>query len=167
MATQKQFDKMYIEFAFKVAELSKAERLKVGAVLTLDNRPLANGYNGTISGQNNSCEEEILTIYFPEGNFKIHEKDLDQYADPVIVDRELVTKDTVLHAEANLITFCAKNGIKTNDGTVYVTHMPCSKCCTLLIQSGIKRIVYAKEYRQQDSLRICLENNVSLEKLND
>ncbi len=113
------YDSVMMETAKLFANLSYCECRQVGAVLsTKDGRILSTGYNGTISGQENVCEDE-------EGN----------------------TKDLVLHAEQNVITHCAKNGIPTKDTTMYVTLSPCQNCAKLIAQSGITKVIYGILYK--------------------
>ena len=113
------YDSVMMETAKLFANLSYCERRQVGAVLsTKDGRILSTGYNGTISGQENICEDE-------EGN----------------------TKDLVLHAEQNVIIHCAKNGIPTKDTTMYITLSPCQNCAKLIAQSGITKFIYGILYK--------------------
>ena len=117
------YDTSMIITAFTFAEQSYCKRLKVGAVLAREGRILATGYNGTITGTSNTCECEDGT-----------------------------TSDFTLHAEQNLITFCAKHGIPTNGTTIYITHSPCKQCSKLIAQSGITEVVYSTPYRDSEGL---------------
>lgn len=117
------YDTSMIITAFTFAEQSYCKRLKVGAVLAREGRILATGYNGTITGTSNTCECEDGT-----------------------------TSDFTLHAEQNLITFCAKHGIPTNGATIYITHSPCKQCSKLIAQSGITEVVYSTPYRDSEGL---------------
>lgn len=102
-----------------IAACSKAERNKVGAVLVKDNRIISTGYNGTLEGLDNVCEDE-------NGN----------------------TKDSVAHAEENAIINAYKNGISDLSNCVlYVTLSPCANCCRLIYQAGIQIVYYKKRYR--------------------
>jgi len=111
--------------------LSHAERLKVGAVITKDDRIISIGYNGTPTGMDNTCEQVLV--------------------------EELVTKPEVIHAEANAILFAAKTGIPTDKTILVVTHSPCFDCAKMIIQAGIK-IVYYKELYRDDSPLDLLES---------
>lgn len=113
------------------SNLSHAERLKVGAVITKDDRIISIGYNGTPSGLDNTCEIEK--------------------------NGKLVTKQEVIHAEANAILFAAKTGIATDKTMLVVTHSPCFECAKMIIQAGIK-IVYYKELYRDDSPLDLLES---------
>lgn len=121
------------------AQLSKAERLKVGALLVSPDftRPLIAGYNGTPSGYSNICEKDNKTL--PE----------------------------VIHAEANVIAAAAKNGISTNYCVLYCTHAPCIECAKLIIQSGIKTVIYETEYRSTLGLELLNSMKVKVLSLSD
>ena len=119
-----------IEFLLNVAKLtaqqSTAVRLKVGGVVTdYVGNIIATGYNGTIRGGDNVCE------YEDENGI-------------------LVTKDSVIHAEQNLIAHAARRGISINKGIVFVTHSPCVRCTALMIQSGIEKVYFLEKYRSFD-----------------
>ena len=116
------FDHSYLEMAEIWARNSYCKRRKVGALLVKDRMIISDGYNGTPSGFENICEEDG------------------------------VTKPYVLHAEANAITKVAKSGNSSEGATLYVTASPCMECAKLLIQSGIKRVVYRDEYRITDGI---------------
>jgi dCMP deaminase len=111
-------DNRYLRMAAIWAENSYCERRKVGALLVKDKMIISDGYNGTPSGFENICEDTNGT-----------------------------TKNYVLHAEANAITKVAKSHNNSNGATLYVTTSPCIECSKLIIQSGIKRVVYTEEYR--------------------
>jgi len=131
------FDKSYMEMAFVWAKNSYCERRKVGALIVKDRMIISDGYNGTPSGFENICEEE--------GN---------------------VTKPYVLHAEANALTKVAKSNNSSEGATLYVTDSPCMECSKLIIQSGIKRVVYTREYRITDGLDLLKRAGVELVRLN-
>jgi len=107
------------------AENSYCNRRKVGAILVKDKMIISDGYNGTPSGFENICEDE-------EGK----------------------TKPYVLHAEANAITKVAKSTNNSAGATMYVTTSPCIECAKLIIQSGIKRVVYTDDYRSNDGIEL-------------
>jgi dCMP deaminase len=132
------YNKLFIESAVLSSQMSFCNRLKVGAVLVKDNRILANGWNGTISGLPNDCEE--------------------------MTKNGLKTSEFVLHAEQNVITFSAKQGIPTNGCTLYITHSPCKMCSKLIAQSGIKKVVYQDEYRDSEGVEFLKKTGVEVEK---
>lgn len=115
---QKEVDKKYLAMARIWSENSYCKRRKVGALIVKNKMIISDGYNGTPSGMNNNCEES------PEKTFEY-----------------------VLHAEANAITKVAKSGNSSDGATLYVTTSPCIECSKLIIQSGIKRVVFSEKYR--------------------
>lgn len=153
-----------MQTAYKWANMSKAERLKVGAVLARDNRPVNTGYNGTIAGQDNCCELEcpecsgqgVFTYFRPPDDGREEECERCQ-------GHGKVTSQKVLHAEKNLIAFCARKGIPTEGCTVYQTHSPCLECATLMAQSGIVKVVYDKLYRSSDGIDFLTSVGVEVE----
>ena len=131
------FDHSYLEMAEIWAQNSYCKRRKVGALLVKDRMIISDGYNGTPSGFENVCEEDG------------------------------VTKPYVLHAEANAITKVAKSGNSSEGATLYVTASPCLECSKLIIQSGIKRVVYGEEYRIMDGVELLKRAGIEVEFLND
>ncbi|MBO5850367.1 MAG: dCMP deaminase family protein [Paludibacteraceae bacterium] len=119
----KLLDKRYMRMARIWAENSYCERRKVGALLVKNNMIISDGYNGTPSGFENVCEDE-----------------------------NNVSKPYVLHAEANAITKVARSNNSSEGSTLYVTASPCVECAKLIIQSGIKRVVFGEHYRITDGI---------------
>lgn len=107
------------------SENSYCVRRKVGALIVKDRMIISDGYNGTPAGFENVCENELGQ-----------------------------TKSYVLHAEANAITKVAKSNNSSEGATLYVTDAPCMECAKLIIQAGIKRVVYSKEYRNTEGLEL-------------
>ena len=122
MASQKSLDKTYMRMAEELSKLSYAERKKVGCLIVKDTQIISEGYNGTPTGFDNACE------YYNH------------------VD-EMYTKPEVLHAESNAITKLARSTNSSSDSTLYVTLAPCFDCSKLIIQAGVKRLVYKDTYR--------------------
>ena len=120
---QLELDKRYLRMARIWAENSYCTRRKVGALIVKDKMIISDGYNGTPSGFENVCELDNGT-----------------------------TKPYVLHAEANAITKIAKSGNNSDGATLYVTASPCLECSKLIIQSGIRRVVYSETYRLTDGI---------------
>lgn len=131
---QLELDKKYIRMARIWAENSYCTRRKVGALIVKDKMIISDGYNGTPSGFENVCETE-----------------------------DGVTKSYVLHAEANAITKIAKSGNSSLGATLYVTASPCIECAKLIIQSGIKRVVYSEKYRLEDGIELLNRAGVEVE----
>ena len=122
---QLELDKRYIRMANIWAENSYCIRRQVGALIVKDKMIISDGYNGTPSGFENVCEDE-------------HD----------------VTKPYVLHAEANAITKVARSNNSSEGATLYVTSSPCIECAKLIIQAGIKRVVYSEKYRLEDGINL-------------
>ena len=130
-------DLRYLLMARIWAENSYCERRKVGALVVKDKMIISDGYNGTPSGFENVCEDE-----------------------------NNVTKPYVLHAEANAITKLARSSNNSDGSTLYVTAAPCIECSKLIIQSGIKRVVYAEKYRLEDGINLLKKANIEVVYIN-
>ena len=122
---QELLDKRYLRMAHIWAENSYCIRRKVGALLVKDGTIISDGFNGTPSGFENICEDE-----------------------------NNVSKPYVLHAEANAITKIARSSQNSDGATLYVTASPCIDCAKLIIQSGIRRVVYGEKYRLDEGIRL-------------
>jgi dCMP deaminase len=122
---QAEYDKRYLEMAKIWAKNSYCVRRQVGALIVKDKMIISDGYNGTPSGFENVCEDENNT-----------------------------TKPYVLHAEANAITKVAKSNNSSENATLYVTTSPCMECSKLIIQSGIKRVVFCDKYHNNEGLAL-------------
>lgn len=121
---QHKLDLRYLRMARIWAENSYCQRRQVGALIVKNKMIISDGYNGTPSGFENVCEENN------------------------------VTKPYVLHAEANAITKIARSHNSSDGATLYVTASPCLECSKLIIQSGIKRVVYSEKYRLEDGIEL-------------
>lgn len=130
------FDERYLEMASVWAKNSYCKRRQVGALLVKDKMIISDGYNGTPSGFENVCEDESG-----------------------------VTKPYVLHAEANAISKVAKSGNSSEGATLYVTASPCIECSKLIIQAGIKRVVYRDEYRLTDGVDLLRRAGIEVERI--
>ena len=159
----KKYDFSMMETAKIWSKQSYCKRLQVGAVLSKDGRILVTGYNGTITKTKNICEE---TFYKCKMCGFRSEKEFSRCpnCDIEFVDKILTTSDFVLHAEQNIITFSAKNGISTENCTLYITHSPCKQCSKMIAQSGIVRVVYEKVYRDRDGIEFLESVGVKVEK---
>ena len=136
MKTEKQelLDYRYLRMARVWAENSYCKRRKVGALVVKQKMIISDGYNGTPSGFENICEEE-----------------------------NGITKPYVLHAEANAITKLARSGNNSDGSTLYVTASPCIECAKLIIQAGIKRVVYGEKYRLTEGIDLLKRANIEIE----
>lgn len=133
---QTKLDLRYLRMARIWAENSYCKRRQVGALVVKDKMIISDGYNGTPSGFENVCEDNN------------------------------VTKPYVLHAEANAITKLARSSNNSEGSTLYVTASPCIECAKLIIQSGIKRVVYAEKYRLDDGIKLMQRAGIKVEYLN-
>ncbi len=131
---QSLLDYRYLRMARIWAENSYCRRRQVGALVVKDKMIISDGYNGTPSGFENICEDESGTT-FPY----------------------------VLHAEANAITKLARSSNNSDGATLYVTASPCIECAKLIIQSGIRRVVYAEKYRLTDGIDLLEKAGVKVE----
>ena len=136
LSKQQKLDLRYLRMARIWAENSYCKRRQVGALVVKDKMIISDGYNGTPSGFENVCEENN------------------------------VTKPYVLHAEANAITKLARSSNNSEGSTLYVTASPCIECSKLIIQSGIKRVVYAEKYRLTDGIDLLERAGVKVEYMN-
>lgn len=126
-------DQRYLKMANIWAQNSYCKRRQVGALLVKDQMIISDGYNGTPSGFENICEDE---------NNK--------------------TKPYVLHAEANAISKVAKSNNSSDGGTMYVTSSPCLECSKLIIQAGIRRVVFTDNYRLEDGINLLKRANIEV-----
>lgn len=141
----RKIDHAHMRAAESYAELSYARRLKVGAIITKDDRVISIGYNGTPAGWDNNCEDEIK---WPNGDIKF-----------------LTTKTEVLHAEANAIGKLAKSSESGNNATMYITHAPCFECSKLIHVAGINKVFYRTQYRNTDGIEFLNKCNIEVEQI--
>ena len=134
---QHKLDLRYLRMAQIWAENSYCKRRQVGATVVKNNTILSAGDNGTPSGFENCCEDE-----------------------------NNVTMPYVLHAEANAITKLARSSNNSEGATLYVTASPCIECAKLIIQAGIKRVVYGELYRLEDGINLLKKAGIEVEYLN-
>lgn len=154
---EKQFEKdcRYLRMARVWAENSYAIRLKVGAlIVSKEGNIISDGYNGTPSGFENVCEVASDKQYepFPHLSDELKRDCLKKQL--ALGNIKLITKPYVLHAEANAITKLARSTQSSNGATLYVTDMPCIECSKLIIQAGIRRVVYERPYRIEDGVKL-------------
>ena len=132
----------FMDTAERFAQLSSAVRLKVGAVVVKDNRIISIGYNGMPSGWTNECENII------------------QHSDDTVTT---VTKDEVIHAEANAISKLARDGERAAGATMFCTHAPCIQCAKIIYGAGINTFYYRSQYRDNDGLEFLKKCNIQVE----
>ena len=135
---QKKFDQRYLQMARIWAQNSYCQRRQVGALVLKEGMIISDGYNGTPSGFENVCEDD-----------------------------NGITKPYVLHAEANAITKLARSSNNSDGATIYITASPCIECAKLIIQAGIKRVVYGEKYRLTDGIELLERAGIEIEYLGD
>ena len=135
MTKQQKYDLTYLNMAKEWAKLSHCTRKQVGALIVKNGMIISDGYNGTPTGFDNKCETEIgETNWF------------------------------VIHGEANAILKCARHGHSCDGATLYQTHSPCKDCSKLILQSGIKRLVYLEDYKDTSGIDFLREAGVEIKK---
>ena len=147
MANQKELDSVYMQTALTHAMLSKAKRAQVGAVLVTGHGVTLTGYNGTAKGRDNRCET-LEPQPFPHESI-------------------LVTKPEVIHAELNCILKAAREGVSCIDSTVYVTLAPCIQCSAMMVQAGVRRLVYKTPYRDASGLALLEGSGVRIQQYSE
>ena len=159
-------DRTFINVAKEFAKNSYCKRLQVGAVLVRDDRILASAYNGTLPGRSNCCEENsVYCIRCGWVSDDCTAKICENCGSHILANSGVnKTKDEVLHAEQNLLMFCAKNGISTNNSIMYITHSPCGMCAKLIAAAGIKKVIYENEYRNSDGIKLLKDYGIDVEK---
>ncbi len=161
---QGKYDIIMMKTAILWLELSYCTRRKVSAVIAKDNAVITNGYNGTISGQNNDCED-ICDVCKGDGRPDKTKPYDDQYNScSKCGGNGKVTNKFTLHAEENAIARAAKKGLSLAGSTMYVTTSPCANCSKLIAQAGISRVVYLDSYKDQDSIGFLKSVGVKVEK---
>jgi len=131
---QRRYDIAYLKMAAEWGKLSHCERKKVGAIIVKNGMIISDGYNGTPAGFDNRCEgEDGKTLWY------------------------------VLHAEANAITKVARSTNDAQDATLYLTLSPCKDCSKLILQAGIKRVVFSNLYKDGEGLKLLEEAGIQLE----
>jgi len=149
----------FMDTAERFAVLSSAVRLKVGAVIVKDNRVISIGYNGMPSGWTNECETKI---YCDDGD--VYEQQYPK--DSNTWERyKLVTKDEVIHAEANAILKLARDGESGNGSSLFCTHAPCIHCAKLIHGAGISKVYYRNTYRDSIGLDFLEKCNIEIERV--
>lgn len=136
MTKQELLDRRYMRMAYVWAENSYCKRRQVGALLVKDKMIISDGFNGTPVGFENICENE-----------------------------DGLTKPYVLHAEANALTKVARSHNSSDGSTLYVTTSPCIECAKLIIQSGVRRVVYSEEYHVTDGIDLLRRAGIEVCKL--
>ena len=131
------FVRLYSDIAERVAELSSARRLQVGAIVVRDDRIISMGYNGMPAGWDNNCESELA-------------------------DGTLKTRPEVLHAEMNALMKLARSHESGLGADLFITHSPCMECAKGIYQAGINRVYYGTQYRSNDGIQFLNQSNIEV-----
>ena len=142
MTKEERYDRTYLNMATEWAKLSHCSRKQVGALIVKNGMIISDGYNGTPSGFENECENPIFDT---DGTFLDYE-----------------TKWYVLHAESNALAKVPKSTQSSEGSTLYVTMSPCRECSKLILQAGIKRVVYSESYRDSAGLDLLKKAGVDV-----
>ena len=142
----------HLDVAARYSQLSRARRLKVGAVVVKDDRIISIGYNGTPPGWDNNCEDETGFVTDDDGN---------------VIDRLLKTKPEVLHAEENAIGKLARSHESGAGASMFITHAPCAQCAKLILVSGIKQVFYRDTYRDDSGVKFLQKGGVEVQQIKE
>ena len=158
---------VYMQTAYQFAQLSYAERRKVGCVIVKDSQVISFGYNGTPHGFDNECEKDDIVYYEnPDVALELIE-DYGYVCDNGVCTKvDAITKPEVLHAESNAIMKVAKSTMSCEDAELYTTTCPCFGCAKLIIQAGIKRVYYTEEYRDMSGVDLLETAGIEVKQVN-
>jgi dCMP deaminase len=137
----------FMKTAFTFAELSTAEKMKVGSIVVKDNRIISIGYNGTPSGWSNDCEDRIVN--------------------PDTGEVELKTKPEVAHSESNAILKLARSHESALDASLFITHSPCINCAKMIYQAGISEVYFSIEYKSRDGIEFLKKCNIPVHQVKE
>ena len=158
---KQKFIDLYMDWAKRLAQLSYAKRLQVGAVIVKDDTVISYGYNGMPADWNNDCEDRIYanewTIDAAEWLYTV------ETGKPY----NLKTKPEVLHAESNAISKLARSSNSGAGADIFITHSPCLECAKLIYQSGIGRVYYCQDYRDRSGINFLLSSGILVNKIGE
>lgn len=161
------FQKLYNNIAHEVAKMSHARRLQVGAVIVKDDRVISMGYNGMPAGWENNCEDIVWDS--GAGGWLDPEEIEARYPFEAWHEQAgrnvrygLKTKAEVLHAESNAVSKLAKSNDSGDGADIFVTHAPCMECSKLIFQSGIRRVYYSQDYRDDSGIKFLKQSGVEV-----
>jgi dCMP deaminase len=169
---KQKFIDLYMSWAKRTAELSHAKRLQVGAVIVKDDSVISYGYNGMPAGWDNDCEDQVWDsgaggwLDPEEIEAKYPYEDWNESAQRN-VRYALKTKPEVLHAESNAIAKLAKSNNSGLGADLFVTHMPCLDCAKLIYQSGISRVYYNENYRDDSGVKFLEKSGVEVKQIKE
>jgi dCMP deaminase len=157
------FIPMYMEMAEIVAKQSSAKRLQVGAIIVKEDRIISIGYNGMPAGWTNECEKKV---YADETNFDSDDWTFTEEDSGLLLKYNTVTKEEVIHAEANAIAKLARSTEAGEGSTMFLTHAPCIHCAKQIYTAGIKKVFYRNTYRDTTGLDFLGKCGLKIEKIN-
>lgn len=162
---KQKFINLYMDWAQRVAELSHAQRLHVGAVIVKDDSVISYGYNGMPAGWDNTCEDKVwdsgaggwispeeFDAQYPYTEYNEDGDESYRYG--------LKTKPEVLHAESNAIAKLARSTASGQGAEIFITHAPCIECAKLIFQSGIRRVYFGEHYRDQSGVEFLNKSGI-------
>lgn len=168
---KERFKQLYMDFASRVAQMSYAKRLQVGAIIVKDDRVISIGYNGMPAGWDNNCETKE---YMGPAGIGLKEEQIKErwphiewggeFSDQRIY-YSLKTKPEVLHAESNALAKLAKSTESGEGSALFVTHSPCIDCAKLILQSGISNVYYSENYRDNSGIDFLKKSGITVEKV--
>ena len=158
------FIPMYMEMAEIVAKQSSAKRLQVGAIIVKEDRIISIGYNGMPAGWTNECEKKV---YADETNFDSDDWTFTEEDSGLLLKYNTVTKDEVIHAEANAIAKLARSTEAGEGSTMFLTHAPCIHCAKQIYTAGIKKVFYRNTYRDTTGLDFLGKCGLVIEKIDN
>lgn len=164
---KQKYIELYKDFAERTAKLSHARRLQVGAVIVKDDTVISYGYNGMPSGWDNNCEDKE---YMGDAGGWLSPEEIEAqwpFEEWVASLRRKVrfrlkTKPEVLHAESNAIAKLAKNNNSGTGADIFITHAPCMECSKLIFQSGIRRVYYGSQYRDDSGVKFLQASGIEV-----
>jgi dCMP deaminase len=168
---KQKFVDLYMDWAKRVAELSHARRLNVGAVVVKDDTVISYGYNGMPAGWDNNCEDQEwmdddaggwlspdeIQAQWPYTDYNEEAEETYRY--------RLKTKPEVLHAESNAIAKLARSNNSGLEADIFITHSPCIECAKLIYQSGIKRVFFREQYRDDKGIEFLSKSGIEIRKV--
>ena len=172
---KEKFVKLYMDFAARVAKLSYARRLQVGAIVVKDDRVISIGYNGMPAGWDNNCEDiewmtdaggwlspdEIIEMWPHEGEH------LDMDGNKIQGRYRLATKPEVLHAERNALDKLAKSTESGDGASMFITHSPCLECAKSIKGAGINRVYFNVQYRDDSGIKFLKNSGIVVTKIDE
>ena len=160
---ENKYKQLYMDIAHRVAQMSYAKRLLVGAIIVKDGRILSMGFNGMPAGWDNNCEDKIYSDEDTETGYDYPLKEYSGEFNDQVRYYRLKTKPIVLHGEMNALMKLAKSNESSEGADLFLTHSPCIQCAKAIHQSGIKRLYFGKHYRDDSGVKFLERSGVLVE----